>query len=174
MSESLPSLMGSVHNLISPCYIDLVSRKLKRGLWGGHPSPLVLPECSHLGHWPGDCMQPNTADSSVMASQYTIHAHCPMGQTYQIPAGTFRHSLWPPRYTMDISSVMGQILVAQYSKKHSVYLVWSHLVVDFISDLPESVNTVILVIKDQFSKTMHLIPLPGLPIVFETEWLLFN
>jgi hypothetical protein len=41
---------------------------------------------------------------------------------------------------------------------------WSHLSVDFLTDLPLSQgNTTILVIVDRFSKSCRLIPLPGLP-----------
>jgi hypothetical protein len=41
---------------------------------------------------------------------------------------------------------------------------WSHLSVDFLTDLPPSRgNTTILVIVDRFSKSCRLLPLPGLP-----------
>ncbi len=52
---------------------------------------------------------------------------------------------------------------------------WSHLGVDFITDLPVSDgNTCILVIIDRFSKFCHLIPLTGLPTALQTAELLFN
>uniref|UniRef100_A0A8C1BTA6 Gypsy retrotransposon integrase-like protein 1 n=1 Tax=Cyprinus carpio carpio TaxID=630221 RepID=A0A8C1BTA6_CYPCA len=52
---------------------------------------------------------------------------------------------------------------------------WSHLGVDFITDLPPSGgNTCILVIVDRFSKFCRLIPLQGLPTALETAELLFN
>ncbi len=52
---------------------------------------------------------------------------------------------------------------------------WSHLGVDFITDLPVSDgNTCILVIIDRFSKFCHLIPLAGLPTALQTAELLFN
>ncbi len=52
---------------------------------------------------------------------------------------------------------------------------WSHLGVDFITDLPPSDgNTSILVIVDRFSKSCHLLPLKGLPTAMETAELLFN
>ncbi len=52
---------------------------------------------------------------------------------------------------------------------------WSHLGVDFITDLPVSDgNTCILVIIDRFSKFFHLISLAGLPTALQTAELLFN
>ncbi len=52
---------------------------------------------------------------------------------------------------------------------------WSHLGVDFITDLPDSDgNTCILVIVDRFSKSCRLLPLRGLPTAMETAKLLFN
>ncbi|KAL0197996.1 hypothetical protein M9458_006536, partial [Cirrhinus mrigala] len=52
---------------------------------------------------------------------------------------------------------------------------WSHLGVDFVSDLPSSEgNTCILVIVDRFSKTCKFVPLKGLPTAMETAEHLFN
>ncbi len=52
---------------------------------------------------------------------------------------------------------------------------WSHLGVDFITDLPPSDgNTCILVIVDRFSKSCRVLPLKGLPTAMETAELLFN
>ncbi|ROL53801.1 Transposon Tf2-6 polyprotein [Anabarilius grahami] len=52
---------------------------------------------------------------------------------------------------------------------------WSHLGVDFITDLPASDGfTCILVIIDRFSKSCRLIPLKGLTTAIETAELLFN
>ncbi len=52
---------------------------------------------------------------------------------------------------------------------------WSHLGVDFITDLPPSDgNTCILVIIDRFSKSCRLLPLKGLPTAMETPETLFN
>ncbi len=46
---------------------------------------------------------------------------------------------------------------------------WSHIAIDFITDLPNSKgNTTILTIIDRFSKSCHLIPLPRLPTALET------
>ncbi|KAL0172165.1 hypothetical protein M9458_032476, partial [Cirrhinus mrigala] len=52
---------------------------------------------------------------------------------------------------------------------------WSHLGVDFMTDLPSSDgNTCILVTIDRFSKFCRLIPLKGLPTALETAEILFN
>ncbi|KAG1929978.1 retrotransposable element [Pimephales promelas] len=52
---------------------------------------------------------------------------------------------------------------------------WSHLGVDFVTDLPVSNNhTCILVVVDRFSKACKLIPLPGLPTALETAEALFQ
>lgn len=52
---------------------------------------------------------------------------------------------------------------------------WSHLVVDFITDLPIFDSfTCILVVMDRFSEVCQLIPLKGLPSALETAEALFN
>ncbi len=52
---------------------------------------------------------------------------------------------------------------------------WSHLGVDFVTDLPASNgNTCILVIVDRFSKSCRLIPLKNLPTAMVTAELMFN
>ncbi|KAI2660981.1 Transposon Tf2-8 polyprotein [Labeo rohita] len=52
---------------------------------------------------------------------------------------------------------------------------WSHLGVDFITDLPRSEgNTCVLVVVDRFSKMCKLIPLSGLPTAMEAAEHLFN
>ncbi len=54
-------------------------------------------------------------------------------------------------------------------------LPWSHVAIDFITDLPNSqCNTTILTIVDRFSKVCRLIPLPKLPTSLETAELLCN
>ena len=52
---------------------------------------------------------------------------------------------------------------------------WSHLSVDFLTDLPPSQgNTPILVVVDRLSKSCHLLPLPGLPTALQTAEALFT
>ncbi|KAL0158888.1 hypothetical protein M9458_046964, partial [Cirrhinus mrigala] len=52
---------------------------------------------------------------------------------------------------------------------------WSHIAIDFITDLPSSRgNTTILTIVDRFSKSCRLIPLPKLPTAMETAETLCN
>ncbi|KAL0173533.1 hypothetical protein M9458_029501, partial [Cirrhinus mrigala] len=52
---------------------------------------------------------------------------------------------------------------------------WSHIAVDFITDLPNSLgHTTILTVIDRFSKGCRLIPLPKLPTAMETAEALCN
>ncbi|KAK3520070.1 hypothetical protein QTP70_011988 [Hemibagrus guttatus] len=52
---------------------------------------------------------------------------------------------------------------------------WSHLGVDFITDLSVSGGcTCVLVIVDRFSKSCQLVPLPGQPTALDTAECLFN
>uniref|UniRef100_A0A4W5JZM3 Gypsy retrotransposon integrase-like protein 1 n=1 Tax=Hucho hucho TaxID=62062 RepID=A0A4W5JZM3_9TELE len=52
---------------------------------------------------------------------------------------------------------------------------WSHLSVDFLTDLPPSQgNTTILVVVDRFSKSYRLLPMPGLPTALQTAEALFH
>ena len=52
---------------------------------------------------------------------------------------------------------------------------WSHLSVDFLTDLPPAPGTTtILVIVDRFSKSYRLLPLPGLPTALKTAEALFT
>ncbi|KAK3533738.1 hypothetical protein QTP70_025055 [Hemibagrus guttatus] len=51
---------------------------------------------------------------------------------------------------------------------------WSHLSVDFLTDLPDSGGyTAVLVVVDRFSKGCKLIPLKGLPLAMQTVEALF-
>uniref|UniRef100_A0AAY5L8U6 Gypsy retrotransposon integrase-like protein 1 n=1 Tax=Esox lucius TaxID=8010 RepID=A0AAY5L8U6_ESOLU len=52
---------------------------------------------------------------------------------------------------------------------------WSHLLVDFLTDLPPSQgHTTILVVVDRFSKSCRLLPLPDLPTALQTAEALFT
>ncbi|KAK1799717.1 hypothetical protein P4O66_006253 [Electrophorus voltai] len=52
---------------------------------------------------------------------------------------------------------------------------WSHILIDFVTDLPASEgNTTILVIMDYFYKMVRFIPLKGIPTALETADLLFR
>ncbi|KAI2657473.1 Transposon Tf2-11 polyprotein [Labeo rohita] len=52
---------------------------------------------------------------------------------------------------------------------------WSHLSVDFVTDLPSPEgNTCVLVIVDRFSKSCKFVPLKGLPTAMETAEHLFH
>ncbi|KAK3539043.1 hypothetical protein QTP86_023635 [Hemibagrus guttatus] len=52
---------------------------------------------------------------------------------------------------------------------------WSHLSVDFLTDLPDSGGfTTVMVVVDQFSKGCKLIPLKGLPTAMQSAEAMFN
>ncbi len=52
---------------------------------------------------------------------------------------------------------------------------WSHIAIDFVTDLPNSKNyTTILTVIDRFSKACRLIPLPKLPTAFKTAEVLLD
>lgn len=52
---------------------------------------------------------------------------------------------------------------------------WSHIAVDFITDLPESEGcTKVFVVADRFSEGIKLIPLPALPTALKVAELLFH
>ncbi|KAK3557073.1 hypothetical protein QTP70_024450 [Hemibagrus guttatus] len=52
---------------------------------------------------------------------------------------------------------------------------WSHLGVDFVTDLPTSrSHTCVFVVVDRFSKSCRLLPLKGPPTALETAELIFN
>ncbi|KAK3537127.1 hypothetical protein QTP70_002136 [Hemibagrus guttatus] len=52
---------------------------------------------------------------------------------------------------------------------------WSHLSVDFLTDLPDSGGfTTVMVVVDRFSKECWLIPLKGLPTAMQTADAMFQ
>ncbi|KAK3558123.1 hypothetical protein QTP86_009876 [Hemibagrus guttatus] len=52
---------------------------------------------------------------------------------------------------------------------------WSHLLVDFLMDLPDSGGfTAVMVVVDRFSKGCKLIPLKGLPTTMQTAEVMFQ
>ncbi|KAL0151631.1 hypothetical protein M9458_053032, partial [Cirrhinus mrigala] len=51
---------------------------------------------------------------------------------------------------------------------------WSHLGVDFVTDLPESEGNTCVLVVDRFSKACKLVPLRGLPTAMETAEHLFH
>uniref|UniRef100_A0A8C1V5B8 Gypsy retrotransposon integrase-like protein 1 n=1 Tax=Cyprinus carpio TaxID=7962 RepID=A0A8C1V5B8_CYPCA len=98
-----------------------------------------------------------------------------------------RNSFWWPNLTKDVSLYVKSCSMCAQSKtprKLPAGLLeplpiprrpWSHLAVDFITDLPSSNGcTTILVIVDRFSKSCRLVPLKALPTAMETAQALFQ
>ncbi len=148
----------------------------------GPPSPFLLPSVSSSeppGCPPGLQYVPRKTTYSIIHS-----AHSSLG------TGTLsllKDRFWWPNMAQDVKRfVQGcSDCVVSKSPRHlpSGKLLplpvptrpWSHLGVDFITDLPPSNgNTCILVIVDRFSKSCRLLPLKGLPTAIETAENLFN
>ncbi len=129
---------------------------------------------------------------STIRSPKTTYSHHPLGTLFS--------GHWPPRGQWNPLAAKRSLLVAQHGPRRekvrtrmlrlcrlqespppSIWQTpvptrpWSHLGVDFITDLPPSNgNTCILVIVDRFSKSCRLLPLKGLPTAIETAENLFN
>ncbi len=98
-----------------------------------------------------------------------------------------QHRYWWPNIARDVSQFIRSCSVCATSKKkrhlpHGKLVPlpiprrpWSHIGVDFITDLPRSDSyTCVLVVVDQFSKACKLIPLPRLPTAMQTAESLFS
>ncbi|KAK3571296.1 hypothetical protein QTP86_005932 [Hemibagrus guttatus] len=98
-----------------------------------------------------------------------------------------QNSFWWPSIVKDVANYVKSCSVCAQSKTPKELLFgllqplpipqrpWSHLSIDFITDLPPSNGfTTILVIIDRSSKACRLIPLKGLPTVMETAESLFH
>ncbi|KAI2664083.1 Transposon Tf2-6 polyprotein [Labeo rohita] len=98
-----------------------------------------------------------------------------------------RNSFWWPSMTKDITTYVKACSLCAQSKTpkqlpsgllHPLPIPqrpWSHLSIDFVTDLPLSNEfTTILVTIDRFSKSCRLIPLKGLPTAMETALALFH
>ncbi|KAI2653118.1 Transposon Tf2-6 polyprotein [Labeo rohita] len=78
---------------------------------------------------------------------------------------------WWPSLRTDVISFIKNCSVSPASTRRP----WSHIAVDFITDLPSSLgHTTILTVIDRFSKGCRLIPLPKLPTAMETAEALCN
>ncbi|CAM4735482.1 unnamed protein product [Leuciscus chuanchicus] len=98
-----------------------------------------------------------------------------------------QNSFWWPSMTRDVAIYVKSCPVCAQSKTPKELpsgllqplpipqRPWSHLSIDFITDLPLSNGfTTILVIIDRFSKSCRLVPLKGLPTAMETAQTLFH
>ncbi len=166
-----------------------------------HPSRGHVPMSHPMGprvHSYSQCLHLRTAGlstrSTVRSPNTTypiIHsAHSSLGTGHPGANGTFsllKDRFWWPNMAQDVRRFVQGCSDCAISKspRHlpSGKLLplpvptrpWSHLRVDFITDLPPSNgNTCILVIVDRFSKSCRLLPLKGLPTAIETAENLFN
>jgi hypothetical protein len=94
--------------------------------------------------------------------------------------GSLRGRYWWPTLVRDVKVYVSSCSVLTQSKAPRQPLPvpqrpWSHLSVDFLTDLPPSQgNTTVLVIVDRFSKSCRLPPLPGIPTALQTAEALFT
>lgn len=109
--------------------------------------------------------------------------HLDTWRTYDL----LRVKYWWPNMLMDINKYISSCTSCTHAKVPRMLPTskllplpmaecpWSYLAVDFLTDLPEFLgNIMIIVIVDQFSKSLSLVPLPGLSTAFRTAELTFN
>lgn len=141
------------------------------------PSP---PECP-----PGRHFVPRSLHQRITQWVHTLlsSGHPGIQRTIEL----VRNSFWWPNLINDVSEYVKSCSVCAQSKTPQELPAglleplpipqhpWSHLAVDFVTDLPSSNgNTTILTIIDRFSKACRLIQLKGLPTAMETAQALFH
>ncbi|KAG1953648.1 hypothetical protein F2P79_009189 [Pimephales promelas] len=155
------------------------------GAWNDHIAEATQTEPAPPGDPEGRVYVPSRLRLSLMDSVHTSlgSGHPGSHQTLSL----IQQRYWWPDMTQDVSRYVKSCSVCAMAKvprrlpegklvplpvpTHP----WSHLGVDFITDLPASdSHTCILVVVDRFSKACKLIPLPGLPTAFETAETLFH
>ncbi|KAL0167181.1 hypothetical protein M9458_039025 [Cirrhinus mrigala] len=88
----------------------------------------------------------------------------------EIPSGTSRAALSVPCLLLHVNSLQATGNPLPIPQRP-----WSHIEVDFVTDLPAAEgNTCILVMVDRFSKMCTFFPLKGLPTAMETAETLFQ
>uniref|UniRef100_A0A8C1PHS1 Gypsy retrotransposon integrase-like protein 1 n=1 Tax=Cyprinus carpio TaxID=7962 RepID=A0A8C1PHS1_CYPCA len=140
----------------------------------------VPPEC------PADkTYVPEDLRTSLISSAHSSvgTSHPGISKTYS----TLQQKYWWPRMQDDVKTfVQGCTLCAITKVPRQLptgklvplpipHRPWTHVGVDFVTDLPVSDgNTCILIAIDRFSKACKLIPLKALPTAFDTAELLFE
>ncbi|KAK3515199.1 hypothetical protein QTP70_010600 [Hemibagrus guttatus] len=148
----------------------------------------TLPESSAPSNSPPGCPQglqfiPRTHHSVLLHSTHTSLGTGHPGTQGTLPL--LRQHFWWPGMASDIQRyIQGcrECAISKNPRQLPLLLPlpipnrpWSHLGVDFMTDLPASGGyTCILVIIDRFSKSCHLVPLPGPPTAFDMAECLFN
>ncbi|KAK3506499.1 hypothetical protein QTP70_003045 [Hemibagrus guttatus] len=150
----------------------------------------TLPKSSASTNTPPGCPQglqyiPRTLRTPLIHSSHTSlgTGHPGVNETLSL----LKQRFWWPNMTSDIRRYVQGCRECAISKSPHHLLSgklqplpipnrpWSHLGVDFITDLPVSNGcTCVLVVVDRFSKSCRLIPLLGLPTAMDTAELLFN
>ncbi|KAI2645252.1 Transposon Tf2-6 polyprotein [Labeo rohita] len=141
------------------------------------PPPSACPANKHF--------VPNNLRNRVMQWVHSSLSagHPGISRTLQLTKNTF----WWPSMNKDVTTFVKSCSLCAQSKTPKELpsgllqplpipqRPWSHLSIDFITDLPPSNEfTAILVTIDRFSKSCRLIPLKGLPSAMETALALFH
>lgn len=139
---------------------------------------------------PPECPSDRVYVPSSLRSRLITWAHTSLGMGH--PGTTSTQQLlssqyWWPTLNKDVQSHVLSCSVCAQSKvpRHLPAGIleplpipqcpWSHLSVDFVTDLPSSEgNTTILVIVDRFSKGCCLVAMPGVPTALQTAEALFH
>lgn len=127
----------------------------------------------------GNLFVPTKLRSEVIQWGHSSRLVCHPGVRRSLAA--IRQRFWWPSMAKDVRQFVAACSVCAQNKTSNAPPVgllhplpipsrpWSHLALDFVTGLPESMgNTVILTVVDRFSKTAHFIPLPKLPSAKET------
>lgn len=149
-----------------------------------------IQEANRENNPPADCPAHLTFVPNDIRSRLLTHVHDTPSSGHPGITATLeivKSRFWWPSLTKDVINYVQNCNVCQTTKaSHQTpagllqplpvpQRPWSHIAVDFITDLPVSQNnTVILTVVDRFSKACRLIPLPKLPSAFETAEALCN
>ncbi|KAK3545117.1 hypothetical protein QTP70_000990 [Hemibagrus guttatus] len=163
---------------------DALSRLHSPDIATEDPEP-ILPERLFANPilWSEETLpEPNTSTEGPPGcpARTAVCSTVPPHQPHSLPAHVPGH--WPPRNYWNPLAPSTTFLVAPHGDGGQKLLPlpvpnrpWSHLGVNFITDLPASGGcTYILIIVDQFSKACRLIPLPRPPTALDTAECLFN
>lgn len=151
------------------------------GLWSGHSKHHALPCTSRMSntkHYVPQCLR---ARLNTWAYTALATGHPGTRRTWEIIKDKYS---WPTM-TENINNfvfscamcvqakVSRHLLAGKFSPLPTPNRSWSHIAIDFLTDLPKSEGmTTSLVILDRFSQAIKLFPLPNLPSAFQTAELL--
>lgn len=150
----------------------------------------LIQQQNALSEVPADCPTDKVFIPAELRDQVLNHVHCLPSSVHLGITSTIhllQNRFWWNTLIKDTTSFVQRCQICNINKTPKQLPAgllqplpipqrpWSHIAIDFITDLPESDgNTVILTIIDRFSKACRLIPLPKLPTAIQTTELLCN